>query len=328
MRSNRGFTLLELAVVLVIIGTMLTLGIAAFNAQTTTSAYARTKARMEAVRDALVFFLARSGRLPCPDEDFDGEEDDCNPLHGTLPFRTLGLSRDAVFDGWEHYIYYRVDDGWRTEKVFKVTDVGDSDFKILDQSGNPLAEALVAVLQSAGRNGLGAYTSKGGRATLPVPSLYRDEYENADDNQVFVARAYTEREDATGGPFDDVVLGVSSADVLSPLVHNGQMKRWQLDEAFKRLEAVVVGAAVNGGCVLPTAASIPTVADPWGRALEYNDSDGTSIDHAAVGGPAAPAAELKSKGPDDGVTGDDETWTISKASFLAAATDYHTCGAP
>jgi len=56
---------------------MLTLGIAAFSAQSTTSAYARTKARMEAIKEALLYHLAVHDRLPCPDKyvagvPFDG----------------------------------------------------------------------------------------------------------------------------------------------------------------------------------------------------------------------------------------------------------------
>ena len=66
----QGFTLIELAVVLVIIGTMLTLGLAAFNAQMTTGAYARTRAKIETIKSALIDHLGRHMYLPCPDRDF------------------------------------------------------------------------------------------------------------------------------------------------------------------------------------------------------------------------------------------------------------------
>lgn len=127
-RPVHGFTLVELAVVLVILGTMLTLGLAAFNAQITTGAYAKTRVKLEVIKDALVNHLGRHGYLPCPDIDFatpngwgdrvDGTDldspsvannwDPCTARYGIVPWRDLELSRDAVLDGWENFVSYEV----------------------------------------------------------------------------------------------------------------------------------------------------------------------------------------------------------------------------
>ena len=127
-RSNSGgFSLIELAVVLVIIGTLLTLGIAAFNAQTTSSAYTKTKLKLDTLREALTSHLATRGHLPCPDADLaapDGRGNDdrkndvgagtelrdkpCSVAVGLIPYVELELPRDAALDGWENFFTYQV----------------------------------------------------------------------------------------------------------------------------------------------------------------------------------------------------------------------------
>jgi prepilin-type N-terminal cleavage/methylation domain-containing protein len=122
MRKARGFTLIEIAIVLVIIGMI----IALFAAVTTTllSSQRRqaTASRLAAVDAALVQFVVQNQRLPCPaDGTLDASTQptagtetaiDANgcvsQTGGVVPWRALGLGEQDATDGWGRRITYRV----------------------------------------------------------------------------------------------------------------------------------------------------------------------------------------------------------------------------
>src|SRR5688500_14370425 len=118
--ANRGFSLVELSVVVLIIGIIITMGIGTWTANLENQAHAATAQRKLAIKDALTGYLRRNNRLPCPDADFtafDGLENRatpgnpataCSAAFGILPYVTLGLSRDAVRDGWGNFFSYHV----------------------------------------------------------------------------------------------------------------------------------------------------------------------------------------------------------------------------
>jgi type II secretory pathway pseudopilin PulG len=131
-----GFTLIEIAVV-VFIGTMLlTAGLAMFKARLDAAQVEVTQKKQDAIKQALIAYLARNKRLPCPDNNNDGREDR-NPAapyacyvpvvgttqnFGGVPYVDLGLERSAVLDGWENYIRYVMSPNWRFTYVSPVTD--------------------------------------------------------------------------------------------------------------------------------------------------------------------------------------------------------------
>lgn len=61
----RGFTLIELSVVVVIVAMFLTLGLAALSSQLTSASYAETKKRQTLIKDALTAYLGANKRFPC-----------------------------------------------------------------------------------------------------------------------------------------------------------------------------------------------------------------------------------------------------------------------
>ena len=75
-----------------------------------------TRQRFVRAQDALVSFVAQNERLPCPanptldtgDADPNAPTSVCNSPAGTLPWRTLGMSRDDAYDPWGWKISYRV----------------------------------------------------------------------------------------------------------------------------------------------------------------------------------------------------------------------------
>jgi len=124
-RRAAGFSLVEMAVVTLLVGIFLTMGLAAFRASQDAQAVSTTLAKQNAIRDALIGYLRRYGRLPCADIDFsapDGIENrstagdpttSCatspsNARFGLVPYSTLGLARDAAVDGWGNFFSYQV----------------------------------------------------------------------------------------------------------------------------------------------------------------------------------------------------------------------------
>jgi type II secretory pathway pseudopilin PulG len=107
--TQRGVTLIELAVILVIVGLMLVVAIAVMPRLTERSRLDTTKdVTIYDVRQALISFAATNGRLPCPDTSSppnglegggatSGCADPPADVVGKVPYRVLGFS-DPVLD--------------------------------------------------------------------------------------------------------------------------------------------------------------------------------------------------------------------------------------
>ena len=109
--NNKGFTLLEVSIALVILAFLsytITLGVKATRDY---DAYSENKVYLENVRVALLTFVQSNGYLPCPDTDstMDGVENRtggvCTSKNGKLPYKMLGVAQG---DAWGEVLYYSV----------------------------------------------------------------------------------------------------------------------------------------------------------------------------------------------------------------------------
>jgi prepilin-type N-terminal cleavage/methylation domain-containing protein len=123
-RPARGFTLIEIVVVLFIIGVVIAMGAAITTALTSSQRLSTTTTRMQAVDAALVQFVMQQRRLPCPADGtkVSGTDADAgievppiptgcstNQAGGVVPWRALGLSETDATDGWNRRLTYRID---------------------------------------------------------------------------------------------------------------------------------------------------------------------------------------------------------------------------
>ncbi len=118
-KRQNGFTLIEIAVVLVIVGLLLGSFIGSFSQRIETTQRSNTKDQLEDIKTALIGFASAEGRLPCPaSATSSGDEAPigggvCTQAHGFAPGRTLGIegayNRDnLLIDAWGNPIRYSV----------------------------------------------------------------------------------------------------------------------------------------------------------------------------------------------------------------------------
>src|SRR5262245_38910887 len=94
-----GFSLLELAIVLVILGMIVGSTLPLLTAHMTRAAFLKTRSNQEYVVSALAAYVERNRRFPCPAESQKGgaqfgvAQESCRmeKAQGMIPFKTLGV---------------------------------------------------------------------------------------------------------------------------------------------------------------------------------------------------------------------------------------------
>ena len=117
-QPQRGFTLVEMAMVLVIFGLLLAALLVSLQAQRNLALQTETNNTLNIARKALLGFAQTQGRLPCPaTAASNGAESPvgggvCTQQIGFLPAATLGVqpvdAQGFVLDGWNNQIRYAV----------------------------------------------------------------------------------------------------------------------------------------------------------------------------------------------------------------------------
>ncbi len=219
--AEAGFTLIEMAVVIVIVGFFLGSILLPLATRVELNRARATVELLEEAKTALLGFAMTQGRLPCPDTDGDGAENWRSPTgtsangcpsgrEGVLPWADLGL---AEVDAWGTRFRYRVTDEFTrangdptASDPFACGVSGDDNTCTLElgntgdltvSTRNPVTKATTttaanvpAVIVSHGRNGLGGTGGEGSARAAP-PAGNADETENQDGivDSEFVTRA-------------------------------------------------------------------------------------------------------------------------------------------
>jgi prepilin-type N-terminal cleavage/methylation domain-containing protein len=251
--QSAGFTLVEMAVVVVIIGILMAMGLATANSYMQNTQRATTKDRADYVRDAMIAYFTANHRLPCPDNGSnvvvggprDGVEDrlvgganpdvtsGCTTALGTVPFLTLGIAREKAIDAYGNFITYRLDTArnWHLTSTFpaQVLPSPPNPFVPCSPPGiiPPVAGLSVysapavqqtnvaaVVLISHGPNGLGAWNQGTTNASRNTLPAIAGEQGNTVAAPVAPA-GYRAYvySDSAAAPFDDVVQQMGLADI-------------------------------------------------------------------------------------------------------------------
>jgi type II secretion system protein G len=213
IKHNFGFTLIEIAIVLVIIGLLVSTLLAPLNAQLDIKNYNQVRTDLEQIKEALYGYAVVNGSLPCPDTDGDGVANvGCNSANtsstgGNLPWVTLGVQGN---DPWNRPYQYRVNGAFTT--TFSLNTVGVTTGILMVYTDSTLtttvANNVPAVIYSSGKNG----------ATQPPVSA--DELENTTTGVKFDANFVSHDLSPT---FDDVVVWISPNVLFNRMVAAGKL---------------------------------------------------------------------------------------------------------
>ncbi len=325
-----GFSLVELSIVVLIVSILLTMGLAAFNAQLDTASLSATQRKQETIKDALVAYLRTNKRLPCPEATAlgglqpTGSETRqtpgnaatlCDSFWGTVPFATLGQSRETALDGYGNFFSYFVSNSAATNQPdwtlslttgvpgFNVGNPGR--FSITEHSvaTTQAANLAAVVIVSHGKNGSGAFTLKGTRIPQPsgahelasapdVTAIIPPPWTApADDTsgcggtcpspgiRVLYIKDWTDDTSSPGGIYDDVVLVLRPNDLLRPIIKDGAMKSAEglVQEQLAYVRDTAIAEMLANGCAPKTPLATTLPIDPWGSPTQYLRLNSTAM---------------------------------------------------
>lgn len=229
MKISAGFTLLEMAIAMAIVGLLLGGMMMPLSAQMDGRRNTETQKLLDEINQALIGFAVNKGYLPCPDRTGaagagaanDGLEDveatgSCAAQEGNIPWATLGV---ADVDAWGNRVRYSVTKAYSDRAPLTTFLLGSTGTLRVCQNAActaTLAIALPAVVLSHGKNGYGAINPSGSANQAP-PAANIDERANADLNPDFVSRTPSPT-GAAAGEYDDIVAWVSPNILFNRMV--------------------------------------------------------------------------------------------------------------
>lgn len=228
-----GFSLMEMAIVLAIVGLLLGGLMPTLSAQMESRRINETRGQLDDIKDALTGFAIINGRLPCPADGTATAGDElvtgsgvaaaCTLTQGVLPWSTLGTDET---DAWGRRFTYRVTSTYAdgtdgtgsgscsiaTGVSFQLCSSANLNVK-MTSGGSDVATGIPAIVVSHGDNGLGAYPSGGG---AQIGTATGDEAENADDDDIFVSKDHS-------ADFDDLLVWISPNVLGNRMVAAGKL---------------------------------------------------------------------------------------------------------
>lgn len=210
--TSSGFTLVELAIVLVIVGFLVSAFLAPLSAQLDQTRNAEARRDLDEIKNVLLGFAVINGRLPCPDATGDGLEDACananatSSTGGNLPWVSLGLKST---DPWNRAYQYRVNNAFTVNFTLNTAGAGAGIIRVCADNACAVTESanVPMVVFSRGKNG----------AIFPPVSL--DEQENSDGDGTFVNHGFVDGPN----PYDDLVSWLSVGSIMNRMVSAGRL---------------------------------------------------------------------------------------------------------
>ncbi|MCV6590738.1 MAG: type II secretion system GspH family protein [Marinobacterium sp.] len=219
---SAGFSLVEVAIVLVIVGVMLASLSGPLSSWRDSDRYRETARYLETARAAVMTFARVNGYLPCPDTDNDGAENrdgsgECLAVTGWLPWLTLGLASESPWEAVPFYnVHHSADEDCTTKTETQCffstdgydfsTDEAGRALSVEDENGDELIEKALLVIGSYGAN------SRATEANCATGTSSAEEAQNCTfDNRTYRYFSYREN-------FDDQLIWLDKLSILGLLV--------------------------------------------------------------------------------------------------------------
>lgn len=241
----KGFTLIEMAVVLTIIAFMIGAAFMPISAQRESNNIRQAREELKMIEEALYGFAIANDRLPCPALPGAGVESltgpgVCTNAIGFVPSATMGISGKVNCDGllldpWNNPYRYSVttsNNGGAVSPDFTTANdttlvtpaLLNPDLRICTDNScaASLTNSAVAVVLSMGKNWpnvVSADETQNAAETTVASTCGLAAYNIGNDND-YVSR---ERVEIVGSEYDDIVIWISEAILYSKLLAAGQL---------------------------------------------------------------------------------------------------------
>ena len=232
MLRQCGFTLIELAVVIIVIALLLGSILVPLGTQVEQRKVLETQRALDEIREAILgYAMANNGRLPrpavsitdgnqkatCPGATLPQKKTACT---GFLPWTTLGVPRS---DPWGKMFKYSVSPDLADDAVtVTLSSAGQWDVFRDSTAGTALAQNVAAVIMSHGPKNHG--TTEGGQTVADSSGTNSDEDSNAGATPSrYFARGSISNTTAPGGEFDDIVVWIPTSIFISRMVTAGRL---------------------------------------------------------------------------------------------------------
>lgn len=222
--TSHGFSLMELAVVLMIVGTLMSGILVAVSQSTENSRRSSAMAQLRQIEEALYGFAQVHHYLPCPATNASNGRaapDDgsaCTSADGFIPAATLNLAGPTddnrlLLDPWQNPVRYSVAGNFdfnqpaNLASVFNTASFNAGMLRICNtatcNAGEVIADSVPAVVYSMGSNWAGIATASA------------EEQANGNGGPDFVSTTYSEEN------FDDLLVWLSPYTLFNRLVSTG-----------------------------------------------------------------------------------------------------------
>ena len=257
MNSNptisKGFTLIEIAIVLLVVSILLGYTVALLPVQQELKRYRAVDKETDIIIDAIYAYAQVNGRLPCavslavPNGIADPDNGtQCNTWYGFLPAKTLGIdgrydASNSLLDPWGNRYRYQVtanDTG--AEAGPEDLGVAGGDFIMNDDIKNvtmenlrPDLEICTAVATPTPTDcGLPTVTvaeripavvlslGKNGATAPAESSIQSENTDNSATDTVFIRSTIS---DVEGAEFDDIIKWIAPNTLYSKMIEAGQL---------------------------------------------------------------------------------------------------------
>ena len=248
LNPTKGFTLIEMAIVLIILTLVVGGALVPLGAQIEQRRQAETRKSLDEIKEALIGYAIANKALPCPSTlsgstptGFAAGSCTTSTSTGYLPWATLGITRQ---DAWGNLFAYAVSASFTASPIALPPSGPSPTFTIQsrDGSGNKTAlsnaNAIPAVVISFGKNAYGALNADG--ISQATPSTFSNQ--NPDEclnvkgstnstiscsgsDTPYFSRTPSPPGTATslGGEFDDMVVWISPNVLFNRMVAAGQL---------------------------------------------------------------------------------------------------------